>query len=178
MNEINKFNYLNNISDIISLSKNDKFSFLLDKIDKNIKINVKTHLIHKNNYIDHYEQFIFNLDNYISYLKNILFINSQEIRIIANLTIYNKYNNILFDNEYYYDNVNKYNKCFKDMLFFNYKKNIKFLKKYLDIKEKSFDELIFYINKHKKRTYNYFENIDDNNMSFYLPIIEYLESIN
>ena len=177
MKNITKYTYLNNLSEIICLSKIDKFNNLVNRID-NKKINVTSHLIHKDDTITHYEQFFFNLDNYISFIKNNLFINPNEIKIIIDLTIYNKYNKILYSTDYYYNNVKKYEKEFINMFMHNYKKNISFLKKYINIKEKSFEELINNINMHKKRTHFYFENINNKNMNFYIPIICDLEDIN
>ena len=63
------------------------------------------------------------------------------------------------------------------MFMFEYKKNILFLKNYISIKERSFDEFISFIN-NKKRSYCYFEKINISNMNFYLSIIESLEEIN
>ena len=178
MNNIEDFKYLNNLSEIILLSQSDNFKKLLDKIDNSIKIEINNHLIHKQNSISHYEQLIFNLDNYINFLKNNLFINPQEIIIIASLTIYNRFNNILFDKTYYYNNYNKYYLGYINMFMYNYKKNIKFLKRYINIKEKSFDELIKTLNDNKKKSYIYFEYINKYNMNFYLPILCFLEKIN
>ena len=50
MNEIKDYNYLNNISDIIVISKDNKFQKLLKKID-DTQIIVTSHLVHKNKII-------------------------------------------------------------------------------------------------------------------------------
>ena len=177
MNEIKDYNYLNNISDIIVISKDNKFQKLLKKID-DTQIIVTSHLVHKNKIISSKEQFFFNLDNYITLLKNHLFINPFEIRIIVSLTIYNRYNKILFSKDYYYSNIDKYEKNYIKMFMYNYEKNIKFLKNYCKIELRNFYQLIDKINQHKKKSYSYFENINTSNMNFYLPIIKYLEGIN
>ena len=114
INEILLNDYLNNSSDILSLSKDERFNKLIDSIDKNTIIPVKSKLIHKND-ITYLEQILFNLDMYISFLKSNLNLNQQEIRYIADLTIFND-NDILLDKEYYYDNKDKYIEGFKKML--------------------------------------------------------------
>ena len=75
MNKLFYKDYLNNISDLIAISKNINFKSLLDKINKKEYIKVNSHLIHKQRKISSTEQFIFNLDNYITYIKSKLFIN-------------------------------------------------------------------------------------------------------
>lgn len=177
MKEIYNYNYLNNLSDIIALSSDNKFKALLKRINKSHNITVTSHLIHKKKKISSTEQFFFNLDNYISFLKRHLYINQFEIRIIINLTIYNEYNNILFDNEYYYSNIQKYENSFIKMFMYNYNKNIIIINKYISIKKRKFNELINIIN-NKKRSYSYFEKINSKNMNFYITIYKYLEDIN
>ena len=116
--------------------------------------------------------------NYISFIKRHLKINQLEIRYIISLTLYNKYNKVLFDTTYYYNNINKYEKSFKKMFMFNYQNNIKLINKYQKIKLRDFNSLISSINANKKRTYAYFETINNMNMNFYLAIINNLENIN
>ena len=70
MNDFKKYIYLNNLSDIITISKDEKFDTLLNKLD-DVKVKVSSHLIHDKNNISSYEQFFFNLDNYITFLKNL-----------------------------------------------------------------------------------------------------------
>lgn len=172
---INKYlnkKYINNYSDIKSFTNDNEFKNIINKLDENIKIYVTSNLIHKTKVINQLEQFIFNLDNYITYLKQLIHISPLELRYIINLTIYNRYNKILYSNLYYYSNITKYNNEFKKMFMNNYHIN----KKKLNLKERTFDELINLINTHKKRTYCYFENITNNNMNFYSSIIESIEN--
>ena len=174
---INKYinkQYINNYSDILCFSNDKEFQNIINKLNKNKYIKVTSKLIHKTNEINQIEQFIFNLDNYITYIKQIIHINPLELRYIINLTLYNKYNKILYSNLYYYSNVNKYIKEFQNMFMYTYKINIK----KLNIKEKTFNELIKLINLNIKRTYCYFENITNNNMNFYSSIIEEIELSN
>ena len=131
-NDITKYDYLNNISDILSYLKEDKFIKLLNNID-NTTINIKNRLLH-NNIITHQELFYFNLDNYISFIKNKLLINELEIRYIISLTLYNKYNKILYSKVYYYDNPDYYHKEYIKMFMYNYNKNYTFLEKYISLK--------------------------------------------
>ena len=162
MNDLFNHEYLNNISDLVVLSKSNEFKGLLSKVTNETTI-VRNHLIHKQDSLNNKEQFIFNLDLYISFLKEHIFINPQEIRYITELTIYNKYNKILFSNEYYYDNPLLYIRNFKKMFMYNYKNNVK----KLSIKEKTFEELVNHINTHKKRSYIFFEKINKNNMTLF-----------
>ncbi len=174
INSIINYTYLNNISDIISFCKDKSFINLLNKID-NTKIKIKNNLIQNKKIPTHEELFFFNLDNYISFIKNHLKINQLQVRYIIFLTLNNKNNKILYSKKYYYDNIEYFNKKYEDLFLYNYKKNYLFLKKYIDLKEHNFNELISIIN-NKKRSHAYFENINISNMSFYLPIIEVLEN--
>lgn len=178
---INKYinkEYINNYSDIKSFINDEEFSIILNKLNTKKYIKVTSNLIHKTNKINQIEQFIFNLDNYITYIKQLVHINPIELRYILKLTLYNKYNKILYSDLYYYDYVELYQVKFENMFMHNYLNNIKFIKKFIKIKKRNFNELINIINKHKKRTYCYFENITNNNMNFYLPIIESIEESN
>ena len=171
-----KYSYINNLSDIIEFLKDIHLLKLYNSLGNN-RIKVTSNLIHKTNYIPIKEQFIFNLDNYITFIKDKLCLNQQQIKYLISLTLNNKYNKILYHNKYYYSDINYYHKQFINMFMFEYKKNILFLKNYISIKERSFDEFISFIN-NKKRSYCYFEKINISNMNFYLSIIESLEEIN
>ena len=167
MNDLFKKEYLNNISDLLTLSHNKKFKDLLNKLSNNVTC-IHNHLVHKEKYLSNEEQFIFNLDQYISFLKEHLFINPQEIRYIADLTIYNRYNKILFSTIYYYDNPILYIDAYKKMIMYNYRYNVK----KLNINEKSFNELVNYINSNKKRPYIFFERINKNNMILFKTLYD------
>lgn len=178
---INKYinkDYINNSSDIKSFLNDEKFLKLLNKTNNKKYVKVTSNLIHKANKISQTEQFIFNLDNYITYIKQLIHINPIELRYILSLTLYNKYNKILYSDLYYYDYVELYQIKFERMFMHNYLNNIKFIKGKTKIKKRNFKDLIYIINTHKKRTYCYFENINNNNMNFYLPIIESIEESN
>lgn len=166
--------YINNSSDILALSNTQEFKHLLNKISNN-NIEIHSNLIHKSKTINSKEQFIFNLDNYISFLKEKLLLNQFEIKVITELTIYNKENSILFNKIYYYDDIELYIKGFKKMLMYNYLKNHNILKKYIKIKKMNFDELIIKLNALKNKAHYYLENIN-NNLPYYIGIIDYLEN--
>lgn len=170
-------NIINNLSDIESITNNDKFNELLNKANSNEKISIKNNLIHDHD-LSKKEQLFFNLDNYISFIKSKLFINQFELRYIIELTIYNRYNKILLDSTYYFDNPNYYHKVFIKMFMFKYNKNYKLLSKYINIRKRNFDELINLLNNNKKRSYIYFEDIKLNNMNFYIPLIQKMEETN
>lgn len=119
--------------------------------------------------------FINNLNNYALFLKERLFINDYELKYIIYLTINNKKNKILYNIKDYSKNKSYYHKKFIEMFMYNYNQNIKFLNKIMYIDKRDFNSLINNINKHKKRIYSYFEQIDQTNINFYLPIILSLE---
>lgn len=178
---INKYinkDYINNSSDIKAFINDEEFKEIIKKLDNKKYIKVTSKLIHKKSKINQIEQFIFNLDNYISYIKQLIHINPIELRYILKLTLNNKHNKILYSDLYYYDYIELYQIKFENMFMYNYINNIKLLKKYIKINKRKFNELILTINTHKKRTYCYFENINNNNMNFYLPIIESIENTN
>ncbi len=172
---INK-KYINNLSEIISYSKDKEFNDIISNLNNNIYIEVTSHLIHKEKYIDQIEQFIFNLDNYITFIKQNIHINPLELKYIINLTLYNHKNIFLYSNIYYYSNIDYYIKKFKDLFSYKYNINYNIISKYIKIKKKDFNELVFTIN-NKKRTFAYFETISKSNISFYLSIYKSLEDI-
>lgn len=173
-NEILLNEYIINSSDLYELVNNKDFDFKTKYLDLTKKINPKSKLIHKNN-ITLLELIIFNIDNYISFLKQNLMINQLEIRYIAYLTIYE--NNYLFEEKYYYDNIEYFNNLFKKILMSKYNKNVNILLKYKNINLYNYDTLLEKINKNKNRAYIYFEDINQNNALYYLNIYEYNDSI-
>lgn len=173
-NDILLNEYIINSSDLYELINNKEFNFKTKKLNLNKKINPKSKLIHKNG-ITLLELIIFNIDNYISFLKQNLMINQLEIRYIAYLTIYE--NNYLFEEKYYYDNIEYFNKLFKKILMSKYNKNVNILLKYKTINIYDYNKLLKIINKNKNRAYIYFEDINQNNALYYLSIYEYNDSI-
>ena len=148
----NKFykDYLNNINELISLSNNIMFNKLFK--DKEV----------------------INIDNYISFLKDNLNINHNELLILIDLTIYQN-NKVLFSSKDYNHNYEYFNKRFIQMFMYKYNKNIKFLKNYIKIDKLNFNDLVIFLN-NKKRVYIFFEDINEYNIHFYLPLI--IELIN
>jgi hypothetical protein len=170
-------NNLNNLSEIYSLLESSALKSRIFSINKNEMIDVNSHLIHKEDCISYYDNVIFNLDNYISFIKNHLFINPFELKYILELTINCNMNNIFFDKTYYYDNLNHYQDEFVKLFMYKYEINYNILKKHISIKHRNFLELVNNINKHKKRVYSYFDDINQNNLLFHIAIIENLEDI-
>ena len=60
---------------------------------------------------------------------------------------------------------------------YKYEINYNILRKHINIKHRAFLELIDNINKHKKRAYSYFDDINQKNLLFHISIIEDLEDI-
>lgn len=170
--------FINNYSDIQALLNEKFIQKIINDINNNTYVNITTKLIHKKEKLTMYEQFIFNLDNYITFIKEKLLLNPLQLRYIILLTVNNKFNKILTNKIYYYENIELYNQEFIKLFMYNYKKNIKYLKKYLNIKELEFEELVKKLNKQNKKAFIYFEKINASNINYYLPIIEYLENIN
>ena len=161
--------YINNASDINTFLQDHSLEELFNRTNYK-EIEIKSHLIHKLDHINVYEQIIFNIDNYISFIKSHLKINQLEIRYIISLTLYNNNLDIFLDNKYYYENIEYYNKKFIKLFMNNYIKNIKLLKKYINITELTFLELCNFINENKK-AYIFFEHIEENNMQYYINLI-------
>ena len=120
------------------------------------------------------KQYILNLDNYISFIKKNTNIKEYILPYIISLTLDNKYNKVLYSTKKYSNNKIYYHPYFKKMFMFNYNNNINYLKKIMHINKRSFNNFIQIIN-NKKRIYAYFEQINNNNIFFYLPIIIDLE---
>lgn len=176
INKIINKSYINNASDILELFQDVIFINVFNSINDEI-IYINSSLIHRDNKISLKELFIFNIDMYITYIKNFINIDSLQLRYIIMLTLHNKNIKLLVSNKYYYDYIDYYNNLFTRIFMYNYKKNIKLLSKFINIEEKNFNELVFLINKHKKRVYSYFENINNKNINFYIPIISNIENI-
>ena len=148
MNELINYDYINNISDIISFLKEKEIYDIFINLGKS-NISIKNNLVHKNNNISYEELFIFNLDNYISFIKRNLNIDDLKIRYILLLTLKNKYNIILQDKHYYYNNIDYFHKSFIKMFMYKYYQNYKFIKKFINLKKYTFDELINLLNTKK-----------------------------
>lgn len=164
---------INNISDLISLYNDHYLDNILVNNDKLIKVDS---LLIKNSILIHLnQQIIFNIDNYISYIKSLLNINQLEIRYIISLTLNNKYNYIFRSNKYYPDYIDIYHRIFKKIFLYNYNfnKNILIAN---NIKIHSFNNLINIINNNKKRSFVYFEKIDEQNFSLNINILKQIES--
>ena len=108
-----------------------------------------------------------NIDKYITFLKKNLVIDNNELLIIIDLTINTKINKLLFKKK-------PTNKDFIKLFMYKYKKNIKYLKKIIKIDKRSFNEFTKFLT-NKKRIYSYFEDINNTNINFYLPIILSIE---
>ncbi len=161
--------YINNASDINTFLQDHLLDNLLIKT-KYKEIRVKSHLIHQVDYINIYEQIIFNIDNYISFIKSYLKINELEIRYILSLTLYNNNLDIFSSDKYYYDDIEYYNNEFINIFMNKYLSNIKLLKKYIKIKKLNFKELCNFINTNKK-AHIFFESIEENNVQYYINLI-------
>lgn len=161
--------YINNASDINTFLQDHLLDNLLIKT-KYKEIRVKSHLIHQVDYINIYEQIIFNIDNYISFIKSYLKINELEIRYILSLTLYNNNLNIFSSDKYYYDDIEYYNNEFINIFMNKYLSNIKLLKKYINIKKLNFKELCNFINTNKK-AHIFFESIEEKNVQYYINLI-------
>lgn len=161
--------YINNASDINTFLQDHLLDNLLIKT-KYKEIRVKSHLIHQEDYINIYEQIIFNIDNYISFIKSYLKINELEIRYILSLTLYNNNLDIFSSDKYYYDDIEYYNNEFINIFMNKYLSNIKLLKKYINIKKLNFKELCNFINTNKK-AHIFFESIEENNVQYYISLI-------
>lgn len=169
MNDYLLKDYINNSSDIIKFMNDNLLNGLLNKLNDS-KLEVTSHLIHKDNTITLKEQFIFNLDNYITFIKELLTIDQLKIRYIISETLNNKYNKILISKKYYYSNIELYHKEFINMFMFKYNKNIDFLNKYIKIDKLNFKELCTFINTNKK-AHIYFEDITSKNVQYYINLI-------
>lgn len=104
------------------------------------------------------------MNNYYNFLKNKLTIDDHEIKYIMDLTLKNIIIKDNFtDNEFINIFINKY------------LKNYELLKDKINIKKYNFDELIIKLNQIKNKAHYYFEDID-NNLPYYIPIIDYLQN--
>ena len=176
IDNILSYNYLNNVSELLELFKDDFIINIFNNIN-NKDIYFNSTLIHNNKKISLKELFIFNIDLYITFIKRLIHIDSFELRYIIKLTLNNKSIKLLINDKYYYDNEDYYNKLFIKIFMYQYNKNIKLLSNFIDIKKRPFIELVDFINNHKKRVYPYFEKINNKNINFFIEIISYIENI-
>jgi len=162
-------NYIINASDINYLIKTRTFKKIENKLLIK-KINIKNKKIHKN--ISNNEHLIFLIDQYIYFVKQYIHLDPLEIRYLIESSINNKNNNIFLCCDYFLDNKEYYIKNFKNLFLYNYCKNYKKMKIYLNniIKITSFEELCALINKNKEIYYILFDNINKQNIDKYSKI--------
>lgn len=119
--------------DIYKLLNYDTLHELVKKIpEKTIKL--KSSLLYGKDTITSEEKFLENLDKYIGYVKDNYFIKHSELTLLIELTLNNKYNEILFEMDDFHENENyiKYHDAFRKMFLYNFYDNICFYSKFVN----------------------------------------------
>lgn len=106
---------------------------LVPKIQKG-EIKLPSDLVYGKYTITKEEKFLENMDHYISYVKNNYFIDSIEMVLLIELSLNNKYSNILFSLKDFHqeNNYDEYFDKFRKMFFYNLYNNIVHYSKYVD----------------------------------------------
>lgn len=120
-------------SEIIKLFSLDHFIKLFESIPKvNVNLSYDRSFGHK--IISKKIMFLGNLNRYIEYIRNNYLININELVIIIDLTLRNKFVDILFsDLDYFEDNNSfEYVENFRKMFLYNLYNNVKFYSKYVN----------------------------------------------
>ena len=122
-----------NSGDIYKLLDYKVLHDLVVKI-KTGSVKISNTLIYGTEIITKEEKFLENLDNYISFIKDNYFLDSWEILCLIEVSLENKYSEILFCEEDFYDlNIRyKYEKSFKRMFMYNLYSNAYYLEEYVD----------------------------------------------
>ena len=122
---------------------------LVVKIPKG-ELKLSSDLVYGKYTITKEEKFLENLDHYISYVKNHYFIDSMELTLLIELSLGNKYSDILFSlNDFHKEeNYLNYFDKYRKMFFYNFYSNIIHYSKYV-----SKDSSII-------KMKNYLENLD------------------
>lgn len=119
--------------ELYKLLNGDYLPKLLNNIGSgNIKIS--SDLVYSKSIITKEEKFLENLDKYISYVRDKYFIEHIEQYLLIEMSLNNKYNDILYSLEDYHkeENYYKFIDKYRKMFLFNFYDNIKFYSKYVD----------------------------------------------
>lgn len=115
------------------MNSGEMYKLLSNKILHNLVINISegrlqltSDLVYGRNFITKEEKFLENLDKYITYVKEHYFFNPVEQFLILEMSLSNKYNDILYSLEDYHteENYEKYTDSFRKMFFYNFYDNI------------------------------------------------------
>lgn len=121
------------LGEMYKLFKYESINKLISKIPVGT-IKLKSSIVYGKDVITREEKFLENLNNYIGYVKKTFHINYIEELLIIDITLSNKYSEILYsikdyhedDNYYYYINY------YKKMFLYNFIQNVLFFDKYVD----------------------------------------------
>ena len=119
--------------ELYKLLNGDYLPKLLNNIESgNVKIS--SDLVYGKSIITKEEKFLENLDKYISYVRDKYFIEHIEQYLLIEMSLNNKYNDILYSLEDYHkeENYYKFIDKYRKMFLFNFYDNIKFYSKYVD----------------------------------------------
>lgn len=121
-------NFYSCSNDILEILKNPTIRKIFDKIPEG-NIHLCNPNYFENKIISKKEKYIENLDKYISFIKDNYFINHVEQIKIIELSVVNKYNDILLSEKSLYgnENVNNYIEGFKRMFMYNIYTNLMYL---------------------------------------------------
>ena len=123
-------NFYSCSNDILEVLKNPVIRKIFDRIP-DVNIQLYNSNFFENKIISKKEKFIENLDKYICFVKDNYFINHVEQIKIIELSLANKYNEILLSENSFYDNksANSYIEGFKRMFMYNIYINLIYLSK-------------------------------------------------
>lgn len=119
-----------NCGEIYRMLNHQELHDLVKKIKKGT-IKLTSNLLYGRYEITKEERFLENLDHYITYVKNNYYMNSIEQYMLIELSLKNKYADILFEEKDYHNNQNYYNYFdkFRKMFFWNFYDNLKYYSK-------------------------------------------------
>ena len=144
--------------EIYKLLSSEVLHNLIKKIDVgNIKL--LSNIVYKKGYVTCEEHFIIVLDKYIGYVRDNYLISHNELVLILEETLKNKYNKCLFSKKCFYDNCDYYIYHFKLMFLYNFLSNIKYFSN-INVEYNSLKKASEYINIKNISDKNYLNEIE------------------
>jgi len=191
------------------MNSGEMYKFLSNKIMHELvlkisegKVQLTSDFVYGRSIITKEEKFLENLDKYISYVKEHYFFNPVEQILIIEMSLENKYNEILYSLEDFHteESYNKYTDSFRKMFFYNFYENIcyyskmdngisyikqmsKELKKYdydneedMKIIEQKFKRVLYIRNNNIYNSFVHYKDSKDVESKFYFHCLDWVLS--
>lgn len=92
-----------NKTELYNLINNKYVKKLINQLDES-QTKITSTLVHKKDYLEHYELFLYNLDYFISYFKTKFIIRNVEFEYILSIIFKSQYANVFLEKKFIHDN--------------------------------------------------------------------------